>query len=59
MNRYSKAQIVLVGVDGEALQVSGVYRIGDYDAFAQAVARLHDLVLQREAGVSRSPLDSA
>ncbi|WP_431258554.1 FecR family protein [Roseateles chitinivorans] len=50
LNRYSKAQIFLVGVDGEALRVSGVYRTGDNDAFARAVARLHDLVLQREAG---------
>ncbi|MFT7772136.1 FecR family protein [Roseateles sp.] len=53
MNRYSAVQITLA--DPQALgvlRVSGTYRTGDNRAFAEAVARLHGLVVRpRDGGV--------
>lgn len=44
MNRYSRRPIVLAGDAGaHALRVSGVYRAGDNEGFARAVAALHGL----------------
>lgn len=48
MNRYSDLQIVLTDRRVAGLPVSGVFRSGDNDAFAHAVADLHSLTLSRQ-----------
>ena len=46
MNRYSKVQIMLADAKAlGALRVSGVFRAGDGEAFARAVARLHGMAV--------------
>lgn len=56
MNRYSKVQIALAdSAELRSLRVSGSYRTGDNAGFAQAVARLHGLVVvPREGGLELS-----
>lgn len=50
MNRHSHQRIVLTGDAAlPELRVSGVFRAGDSQGFADAVARLHGLVVRREA----------
>ncbi|HEY0956663.1 MAG TPA: hypothetical protein VGE36_18045 [Roseateles sp.] len=53
MNRYSKVSITLRDPQTlGALRVSGTFRTGDNEAFAQAVARLHGLdVVPRDGGL--------
>lgn len=49
MNRYSRRQIVLERDSRLApLRVSGVYRAGDNEGFAEAVAALHGLGVRRQ-----------
>lgn len=51
MNRYSRTPIVLVdGLAGAPMRVSGRYRTGDNVGFARAVAHLHGLRITFEAG---------
>lgn len=51
MNRYSRTPIQIVGIHpGNHLPVSGVFRTGDNEAFAQAVAALHGLTVQTFTG---------
>lgn len=51
MNRYSRVQISLGDSDVlRALRVSGAFHTGDNEAFAQAVAALHGLVVRRRDG---------
>lgn len=51
MNRYSKVQIALAdSTELRSLRVSGSYRTGDNAGFAQAVARLHGLVVVPREG---------
>ncbi|HEY0956266.1 MAG TPA: FecR domain-containing protein [Roseateles sp.] len=51
MNRYSKVSITLRDPQAlGALRVSGTFRTGDNEAFAQAVARLHGLVVIPRGG---------
>jgi len=51
MNRYSRTPIVLVdGLGDSTLRVSGLFRTGDNIGFARAVAHLHGLKLNAEAG---------
>lgn len=46
MNRYSKMQIMLADSKAlEALRVSGVFRAGDSEAFAHAVAKLQGMAV--------------
>lgn len=63
MNRYSKVQIRLADAKAlRSLRISGSYRTGDNEGFAQAVARLYGLVvIPREGGLelSASPSDAA
>jgi transmembrane sensor len=63
MNRYSKVQITLADSPAlRSLRISGSYRTSDNEGFAQAVARLHGLVVTpREGGLelSASPADGA
>lgn len=49
MNRYSKVPIALVGDGVGALRISGVFRTGDNESFARAVARLHGLSVRSGA----------
>jgi len=53
MNRYSRMQITLAESQAlRALRVSGTFRTGDNEAFAQAVASLHGLVvIPRDGGL--------
>lgn len=59
MNRYSRNPVVLVGDLAQAdWQVSGQFRTGDNAAFADALAKLHGLVVHEREGrleLSRSP----
>jgi transmembrane sensor len=48
MNRYGVVQLSIDG-DAGSLQVSGIFRAGDSDAFARAVSSVHDLTLSRDA----------
>jgi transmembrane sensor len=51
MNRYSRRRIVLESdLRLAALRVSGVYRAGDNEGFARAVAALHGLEVRRQDG---------
>jgi transmembrane sensor len=51
MNRYSKVQIALADSTAlRSLRISGSYRTGDNEGFAQAVARLHGLVVTARGG---------
>jgi len=51
MNRYSTVPIVVADSEAlRALRISGVFRTGDNEAFAQAVARLHGLVVRPRDG---------
>jgi len=63
MNRYSKVQITLADSKTlRSLRISGSYRTGDNEGFAQAVASLYGLVITpREGGLelSASPADAA
>lgn len=63
MNRYSKVQITLTDSKTlRSLRISGSYRTGDNEGFAQAVASLYGLVvIPREGGLelSISPSDAA
>lgn len=63
MNRYSKVQITLADSKTLAsLRISGSYRTGDNEGFAQAVASLYGLVVTpREGGLelSASPSGAA
>lgn len=55
MNRYTRTPITLVGNVAE-LRISGVYRIGESEGFAQAVAVLHGLkVREREGRLELAP----
>ncbi len=60
MNRYSKVRIALADSETlRSLRISGSYRTGDNEGFAQAVASLYGLVvIPREGGLelSASPL---
>lgn len=49
MNRYSRAPITLQP-DLAGLRVSGLYKAGDSEGFARAVAALHGLMLQEHGG---------
>jgi transmembrane sensor len=50
MNRYSRRPITLAGDPRLAtLRISGVYRAGDSEGFAQAVAALHGLSVQPDS----------
>jgi len=63
MNRYSRRQIVLEpDLRLASLRVSGVYRAGDNEGFARAVAALHGLEVERQddrlvIGASQPPTD--
>jgi len=46
MNRYSDIQIVVDGATGAAIRVSGIFRAGDSDDFAQAIAKSYGLRVQ-------------
>ena len=46
MNRYGRVAVAIEGPAAD-LKVSGVFRIGDSEAFAQAVATVHDLAIER------------
>lgn len=47
MNRYSATPTRVVGPDGlDRLRVSGMFRIGDFASFADAMAALHGLVVR-------------
>lgn len=51
MNRYSRTKIVLVdGLAESNLRVGGLFRTGDSDDFAHAVANLHGLRVKADAG---------
>lgn len=51
MNRYNRTPIVLVASSSlSALRVSGLYRTGDSAGFANAVAKLHALVVAERDG---------
>lgn len=43
MNRYSDVQIVVDSATGSAIRVSGIFRAGDSDDFAQAIAKSYGL----------------
>jgi transmembrane sensor len=47
MNRYGLARLVLEGEGTNDLKVSGVFRIGDSEAFAHAVSSVHGLTVAR------------
>jgi transmembrane sensor len=53
MNRYSRVPITLAASDAlKMLRISGAFRTGDNEAFAQAVASLHGLtVTPRDGGL--------
>jgi len=53
IDRYSMVPIMVADSEAlKALRVSGVYRTGDNEGFAQAVAKLHGLVVRpRDGGV--------
>ncbi|KQY88241.1 FecR domain-containing protein [Pelomonas sp. Root1444] len=57
MNRYSRVPIVLSGDGyGSRLRVSGLYRTGDSNGFARAVAALHGLrALERDGRLELLP----
>ncbi|HEY1128893.1 MAG TPA: FecR domain-containing protein [Roseateles sp.] len=63
MNRYSKVQITLADSKTlRSLRISGSYRTGDNEGFAQAVAGLYGLVVMPRAGgleLSVTPSDAA
>jgi transmembrane sensor len=62
MNRYGRRQILLQQDPRLAsLRVSGVYRAGDNEGFAQAVAALHGLTMKRDEGrlLLRAPQSTA
>lgn len=51
INRYNRTPIVLLdGLESAGLLVSGVYRTSDAAGFANAVAQLHGLKVQEQAG---------
>lgn len=50
MNRYSTEPIILGSQAVAALRLSGVYRTGDNESFAHAVADLHGLIVRSGGG---------
>jgi transmembrane sensor len=51
MNRYSKIRLVVTDPHAAAIPISGVFRIGDSEDFAQAVARTYHLELRTDSHV--------
>lgn len=51
MNRYSRTRVVVEDPRAAAIRVSGVFRAGDQDDFAQAVARTYGLRARSDANV--------
>jgi len=49
LNRYNQTALTVDNAAAGALKVSGVFRIGDSEAFARAVASVHGLVFTRDS----------
>lgn len=62
MNRYSAMQLAVEGEAASKIRLSGVFRTGDFDSFANAVAQTHGLAIRRDgrrivlSGIPRSGL---
>lgn len=50
MNRYSRTPVVLEDASVGRARISGVFKTGDADAFAQTIARLYGLTVERQQG---------
>ncbi len=48
MNRYNAVQLAVEGAQAAQLRISGMFRIGDVQSFADAVAQTHGLHVQEE-----------
>jgi transmembrane sensor len=53
MNRYTERELVLMDDRAAALRISGVYRVGDNNAFARSLARLLPIKIEEADRVIR------